>query len=183
MSVLKLATAWRFDAARQMAIAELETYGTEDPIMRLIIARQYDIPRWFVPAVQTLAQREKSLDAHDFKRLKHLGHPEAICSFLLKVAHVREAFKPTAKSELRGCESVRDAHRCTGHGNYLAYCSKGIYVTNEGRRGSYNFKQAIVQAFDCKEEDADPNDAVFAGTSKPLIRHLVPSPSSWCFQS
>jgi hypothetical protein len=94
MSVLKLATVWNFAAVKETAMGELDVYTQYDPILQLIVAKQFDIPRWFVPAIHGVARREAPLDDNDFERLKELGPPEAICKFMLKIAKVREGFYP-----------------------------------------------------------------------------------------
>jgi hypothetical protein len=110
MSVLNLATVWNFKSVKETAVGELDVYTQHDPILKLIVAKRFDIPRWFVPAIHGVARREAPLDDNDFERLKELGPPEAICKFMLKIAQVRESFYPNALKHLKG-RAVHDFTR------------------------------------------------------------------------
>jgi hypothetical protein len=73
MSVLKLSTIWDFAVIRATAIKTLEMYGKEDPVSRIIVAKKYDIPEWFVPVVNALAKRSETLKEEEMMRLLDLG--------------------------------------------------------------------------------------------------------------
>jgi hypothetical protein len=90
LSVLKLATVWDFRAARSIAIRNLDTYASGDPILRLIISKQFRILKWFVPAIDAIARRPERLGLEDVRRLEVLGDRDTVLDLVLKIAGVRE---------------------------------------------------------------------------------------------
>lgn len=64
--VLKFATKWRFLGVRKTAIGHLDALLTgkeeTDAAWRLLLSMQYDIPRWFVPAIVCIIKNESFLD-------------------------------------------------------------------------------------------------------------------------
>lgn len=172
MSVLKLSTAWNFEAIRQTAIEELATYGETDPILRLIVAKRFDVLHWFVPAVNALARREAPLGSEDYDRLEVLGKPQAIFKFMLKIAQVRESLPSGSPINMNCVFNTNYNVTCSTHSTYGTprFCNivaeqvKG----NPGDRSSFDFTEAIQKIFDCKP---DPKTSG-AGS-------LVPNPSYW----
>jgi hypothetical protein len=188
--VLKLATVWNIEQIRQIAIDALEGYGKDDPILRLIVAKRYNIPLWFVPTINALAQRDVPPNAQDCERMHDLGNPVAICKFMLKVAEVRETIDqvPVIPS---GCCSMNLMAHCYDHGYPIQRCAKAVVESAAySQRGSHDFTNAIVRVFDCypdgfaphgsAQEDDDPD---FMSEQIVDFRNmtLVPKPSSWDF--
>jgi hypothetical protein len=170
-SVLKLATVWNFESARQMAHGELETCSAADPILRLIVAKRFNFPLWFVPAINALAERKAPLDETDCDRLLELGNPRAIFKFILKIAKVREGFRPWSTPN---CHNEGEAGWCNAHDKPLRYCPSAEETIG---RGSHYFIDAIKDVFDCEYEDPGPDAAAAEGYEAPLL----PKPSSWDF--
>ncbi|KAG6330947.1 hypothetical protein ID866_8140, partial [Astraeus odoratus] len=63
-SVLKLSTAWDFQATRQAAIDALHASQIE-PVDRVVLAQQYDIKDWLLPALNQLAQRVEPISLEE----------------------------------------------------------------------------------------------------------------------
>lgn len=80
-SVLKLSTKWEFKMLRQAAIDALIALQI-GPVDRIVLARQYDIRHWMVPALNELAKRPQPLGLEEGTKL---GLETA-----LKLASVRE---------------------------------------------------------------------------------------------
>lgn len=172
MSVLKLSTAWSFEAIRQTAIDELATYGENDPILRLIVAKRFSILPWFIPTVNALARREAPLSSEDYDRLEALGQPQEIFKFMLKIAQVREAHEHPLPST--NC-SFNTTPQCYTHQYAHAiplYCTTALGINGnvQFNRTTHDFTQAIHRIFDCEQDPA---------TSATVSQ--VPKPSSWDF--
>jgi hypothetical protein len=86
---------WEMESVRVTAIKQLEKYGEDDPLLRLIIAKRLNIPHWFVPAMSKLCQRSTPLDHKGLTRLSVLGNPQKVFEFMLKIGQVRESFGQT----------------------------------------------------------------------------------------
>jgi len=84
-SVLKLANMWSFDNLRGIAIKHLAKLRLE-PVQKIALAMDYHLPKWLVPALNRLAQREQPLGRDDLQRLG--------ADVALKIAEVRGAYPP-----------------------------------------------------------------------------------------
>jgi hypothetical protein len=71
---------------RAEAIKQLHTKAAADPILGIIVAKQFDIPEWFIPALNRLVRHQDGLTETDIERLMHLGSPRGILNFAIKVA-------------------------------------------------------------------------------------------------
>ncbi|KAG6328814.1 hypothetical protein ID866_10276 [Astraeus odoratus] len=85
-SVLKLSTTWDFKAVRQAAIDVLNV-SQIGPVDRVVLARQYDIKDWLLPALNHLAQRPEPTSLEEAGRMG--------IDFALKLASVRERIAVT----------------------------------------------------------------------------------------
>jgi hypothetical protein len=79
------------EAVRTTAVEELEKYGEDDPILRISVAKKFNIPSWYVPAINKLAQRPEPLDDNDAERLLVLGTHRGVLRFALRLGQVRES--------------------------------------------------------------------------------------------
>jgi hypothetical protein len=152
VSVLKLATIWSFAEVRATAMKNLEKHATEDPLLQIILAKQFNIREWLLPGLNGIAQRAKPLDETDWERLSSMFPDVSSASrFLLKIGQVRESFKPPLISQTTtGCFSKGHSY-CHGHSQQATtYCSKGYPGSNtwlDTKRGSHNFTAAIKRIF------------------------------------
>ncbi|KIJ63372.1 hypothetical protein HYDPIDRAFT_29621 [Hydnomerulius pinastri MD-312] len=80
-SVLKLATLWDFDGVRKTAINALAVLPLS-PVDKIVLATEYHIQDWLVPAINAMAQRPEPIGLEDVNRLG--------LDFALKIASVRE---------------------------------------------------------------------------------------------
>ncbi|KAG6330948.1 hypothetical protein ID866_8141 [Astraeus odoratus] len=80
-SVLKLSMTWDFKAIRQAAIDALDV-SQIGPVDRVVLARQYDIKDWLLPALNQLARRHEPTSLEEAGRMG--------IDFALKLASVRE---------------------------------------------------------------------------------------------
>ncbi|KAH7890554.1 hypothetical protein F5I97DRAFT_1940329 [Phlebopus sp. FC_14] len=80
-SVLKLSALWMLEQVRQIAINALASVDLT-AVERLVLAMEYDITDWFIPAVNDIARRPEPIGMED---VNHLGVEVA-----LKIAAVRE---------------------------------------------------------------------------------------------
>jgi hypothetical protein len=93
MSVLKLSTLWNFTSVRASAIESLDPYAYEDPVLKVIAARKFDVREWLVPGVVALSRRQDSLTLADTDRfVEALGDTRAVMHLVLNIAKVRESF-------------------------------------------------------------------------------------------
>jgi hypothetical protein len=156
MSVLKLSTVWDFAAIRTTAIKALEMYGKEDPVLRIIIAKKYNIPEWFVPAVNALAQRKEALKEEEMKRLLDLGSMWGVCRFLRMLSEVRESCYETTSSDSSYCSwegppnpsIVTPYPVCGIHQKSLISCE----IWSKPYRSEYDFTRNIAVVFGCQEQ-------------------------------
>jgi len=81
VAVLKLATLWQFDEAKKIAIHNLDIHTLRRPVMRIKLARTYNIPEWLIRGLSTLAEQRESLSVEDVDQLG--------VEFSLKVAELR----------------------------------------------------------------------------------------------
>lgn len=65
--MLALSTKWTFDSLRALAITRLEHIAS--PIDRIVLAKQYSINEWLMPAYIELAKRPASLTLAENQRL------------------------------------------------------------------------------------------------------------------
>jgi hypothetical protein len=105
MSVLKLSTEWQFHSVRQSMIEELLPYTQDDPVLKIIAAKKYDILEWLVPGVNALAQREDALSEPDVQRFQlSLDNTPQVMKLVLNIAKVRESWS----GQPSGCRSKHD---------------------------------------------------------------------------
>jgi len=68
ISILQLATRWLFDDIRSLAIRELANFDIE-PVQKVAIALQTDIPEWLHPSYVALCERHNPLSVEEARRL------------------------------------------------------------------------------------------------------------------
>ncbi|KAJ7072744.1 hypothetical protein C8F01DRAFT_259362 [Mycena amicta] len=83
ISVLKLATLWRFLDVRSLAITRLDHALQTDCISQILLGRQYDVVSWLRDGYGTLARREAPICAEE---AREIGWDAA-----LKIFQAREA--------------------------------------------------------------------------------------------
>lgn len=86
MSALKLATMWSFETIRTTALDRLSTLLQDDPARRVVVANNYNVDGWLLPALNALAQRTEPLGVDD---VVILG-----LDCVLRLARVREMYVP-----------------------------------------------------------------------------------------
>ena len=97
-SVLKLSTMWEFEGPRNAAIRHLDSLEPPiDPIDKVVLAMQYEIKEWLLPALLKLAQRSEPISIEEGRRI---------------------GFETTVK-----LASVREKVMLTGSSNSCGYCS------------------------------------------------------------
>ena len=68
ISILQLATRWLFDDIRSLAIRELANFEIE-PVQKVVIALQNDVPEWLHPSYMALCERHNPLSVEEARRL------------------------------------------------------------------------------------------------------------------
>lgn len=68
ISILQLATRWLFDDIRTLAINELAKFDIE-PVQKVVIATQCDIPDWLHTSYMALCDRQNPLTVEEARRL------------------------------------------------------------------------------------------------------------------
>ncbi|KZV76889.1 hypothetical protein PENSPDRAFT_645975 [Peniophora sp. CONT] len=66
-SVLRLATRWKFNNIRTLAITKLDPLAT--PLQKLVMARAFDVPKWLQPSLVALCMRPGPLTLAEGKKL------------------------------------------------------------------------------------------------------------------
>jgi hypothetical protein len=157
--------------ARADAIAHLAQLVPEaaDPIVRIILSRQFRVFEWFVPAVNVLARRASPVGVADVQRLSVLGDPLELA---LKLSWVRESFTgqqsarslvdsgPVATPQVQNRQGLLGFPLARGDCGYHFLCTTHEVVTNcvgEGcardvngeRRAAHDFTAAICKIFEC----------------------------------
>lgn len=122
---------WEFHAPRTAAILHLDALDDQiDPIAKVVLAMQYDVKQWMLPALLKLARRPEPISI-DEGRL--MGFETA-----LKLASVREKFSP---------ETGR--HRCSNCGVKCGGGSKGLSAgTRDSATKDLDFAPVIRATFD-----------------------------------
>jgi hypothetical protein len=140
-------------------MGKLATFASDDPILKVILAKKYNVPDWFMPSLTALAQRDEPLGYVDFERLREIGSTEYAVDFLLRIARVRETcLQPAAP-----------IHYCTDR----EHCS----VCNVKVRSNHDFSAAIRKVFasETQSEDTSPVTETSQTSST--------TPSPWVSQS
>jgi hypothetical protein len=114
LSVLKVATEWKFDAVRSNVLNQMKAYVMQDPILRIIAAIQYNVSDWLVPGVNALAQREGPLTEEDVDRLDVLQDQRQARQLLLKIHAVRECFRGVTANSRRSYDFTPYIHNIFG---------------------------------------------------------------------
>jgi hypothetical protein len=97
VSVLKLSTIYGFHSVRATTIENLTSFAADDPILKVVVAKKYDVPNWLATGLNALAQRDEPLGFPDFERLQDIGDTTYVIDFLLRIAHIGESYSaPTA---------------------------------------------------------------------------------------
>ena len=122
---------WEFHAPRTAAILHLDALDDQiDPIAKVVLAMQYDVKQWMLPALLKLARRPEPISI-DEGRL--MGFETA-----LKLASVREKFSP---------ETGR--HRCSNCGVKCGGGCKGLSAgTRDSATKDLDFAPVIRATFD-----------------------------------
>jgi hypothetical protein len=127
--------------ARADAIAHLAQLVPEaaDPIVRIILSRQFRVFEWFVPAVNVLARRASPVGVADVQRLSVLGDPLELA---LKLSWVRESFTgqqsarslvdsgPVATPQVQNRQGLLGFPLARGDCGYHFLCTTHEVVTN-----------------------------------------------------
>ncbi|KAL4068137.1 hypothetical protein J3A83DRAFT_3816543 [Scleroderma citrinum] len=110
VSVLKLSTMWEFHAPRIAAIIHIDSLDNMiDPIDKVVLAMQYDIKEWLLPALLKLAQRAESINIEEGRRM---GFETA-----LKLASVREKFsQESGRHRCHNCGAKCSTSKCLSVG-------------------------------------------------------------------
>ncbi|KAJ3860679.1 hypothetical protein EV359DRAFT_67126 [Lentinula novae-zelandiae] len=90
VSILKLATKWDMSTARACAIEKIAEYSGI-PAKKIRLARDYRVPRYFIPSLVQLIGRSDPLTADDYKDIG------VECA--LKVVSLRERYYDPNRSE------------------------------------------------------------------------------------
>jgi hypothetical protein len=153
LAVLKLSTIWDLTDARQRAIDNLADLGKTDLILRLIVAKQYNVHDWFVPAINTLAQRSDPLGSDDLARLRVLGDMGEVCELMLKIAAIRESLLPSQEIS-NGCFTITGSLPiCKTHERRIAdWTCNPNYNLNVADRASHDFTKRICEVFSCSAD-------------------------------
>jgi hypothetical protein len=69
ISILQLATRWLFDDIRNLAIRELANFDDIEPVQKVAIALQNDIPEWLHPSYMALCERPNPLTVEEARKL------------------------------------------------------------------------------------------------------------------
>ena len=109
-SVLKLSTMWEFDGPRNAAIRHLDSLAEPpiDPIDKVVLAMQYEIKEWLLPALLKLAQRPEPISIEEGYRI---GFETTV-----KLASVREKVSMS-----------------TGSSNSCGYCGRSGYCNTQNQ--------------------------------------------------
>jgi len=81
ISILKLSTMWEFSYARDLAIKELSGRAM-DPITKVLLARQYSIPKWLLAAYHELVNRKELVSCDEAQQLG--------LNVAIQIFHIRE---------------------------------------------------------------------------------------------
>jgi hypothetical protein len=81
ISILKLSTMWEFSYARDLAIKELSGRAM-DPITKVLLARQYGIPKWLLAAYHELVNRKELVSCDEAQQLG--------LNVAIQIFHIRE---------------------------------------------------------------------------------------------
>jgi hypothetical protein len=137
VSVLKLSTIWGFRSVRSTAIESLATYAAEDPILKVVLSKQYSVSNWFVSGLNALAQRTEALTFTDFERFKEIGSNDYVVDFLLRISCVRESYIITQQ------QPYCNYHYSRTCGCYRAPLTSVAMVS----RSDYDFSTSIRDVF------------------------------------
>ncbi|KDQ55085.1 hypothetical protein JAAARDRAFT_114741, partial [Jaapia argillacea MUCL 33604] len=85
-SALRLATMYDFSRIRDLAIEEMSKITDADPVQIILVAREFSIEEWLLPAYRRLACRDQPISLADAQLL---GWETAI-----GLSHVREDISP-----------------------------------------------------------------------------------------
>jgi hypothetical protein len=144
---------WGLEDARQRAIDNLADLGKTDIILRLIVAKQYNVHDWFVPAINTLAQRSDPLGSDDLARLRVLGDMSEVCELMLKIAAVRESLLSN-QGLSNICSSLYVILPiCMTHGRRIVdWTCNPNYNLDVADRASHDFTKRICEVFGCSAD-------------------------------
>ncbi|KZP21000.1 hypothetical protein FIBSPDRAFT_1021607 [Athelia psychrophila] len=91
ISVLKLATLWRFGELRIEAIEEL-TKQEQDPLEKIVLGREYRVEAWLLTGYKELIQRDSGLTQSEKKKLGDAA--------IIKIYEAREATVRTGEGAM-----------------------------------------------------------------------------------
>jgi hypothetical protein len=156
LSVLKLSSIWGFHAVKNAAVEKLSDFALDDPILKIIVAKKYDVASWFIPGMNMLAQRKDPLTYEEVSRFKELGSMEFVLDFSLKISRVREAAVtcssplPAVSDTGYACSSLY----CYSHSAYSTCRYDGVRAVTTNSKKPYDTAADICATFDC---DLDGN--------------------------
>jgi hypothetical protein len=150
VSVLKLSTIWGFHSVKATAMDNLATFANDDPVLKVVVAKKYNIPDWFVSGLNALVQRTEPLAFADFERFKEIGSSDYVVDFFIRVSRVRESYTSTSQSGY--CRY----HECA--------CQRSGATT---QRSSYDFSASVRDVFaaDITSLGAPSTDGTGSSTS------------------
>ncbi|VDC03771.1 unnamed protein product [Peniophora sp. CBMAI 1063] len=67
-AVLRLATMWKVESIRELAIQQLDDLSS--PLERLVLSRSYDVQGWLLPAFVGLIMRENPLTLEEMRKIE-----------------------------------------------------------------------------------------------------------------
>ncbi|VDC03772.1 unnamed protein product [Peniophora sp. CBMAI 1063] len=118
-AVLRLATMWKFDKQRELAIDALEEIAS--PMGKLILARRYDVEVWLQPAFIALCMRPATLSLSEAKHLPlqdvlHITSAREVLMINAEDAPTVEEVSDYVGQHILGLQST-DAHPLRGAAN------------------------------------------------------------------
>jgi hypothetical protein len=136
LSVLRLSTMWAFKELRATAKTRLEEFPLRfEPVHKIIVAKELDMPSWLFPAIQALARRDAPLTLEETERLL----PAAGLDFVLKIAALRESDRSVVQGSL--CSSLGCGHTTGPH-----WTTRATIMP----RSQYQFEKEITTLFGLK---------------------------------
>ncbi|KAL0573177.1 hypothetical protein V5O48_008788 [Marasmius crinis-equi] len=147
ISVLKLATQWNFFALRKLSIHYLSSNKGFKYIDRIVFARKYSVPRWFVEGIATAAFAFDSQISHS--DAERLGLSTTVSLYHLKGVVRGHARRHGLRSNISSLSTklfsaelldmnMNDGFETVGDDKQLKELHDALPATNSGEKGSPN---------------------------------------------
>jgi hypothetical protein len=93
MSALELSSNHQGTSFQQSIMEELAPFVDEDPVLKIVAARKFNVVEWLVPGVGALAQREEALREVDVQHFQaaFASHDE-VMKLVLDIVRVQETW-------------------------------------------------------------------------------------------